>query len=295
MLLTIDIGNTNITLGVFEIISGRAVKGPVKIWRLASDKSRTSDEYGTKILDLFRYALLETSIVKGIAVASVVPVLNGVFEEVAKSYFRIEPFFVVPGNTKMIKILYENPKEVGADRIADAVAAYSFFGGPCVVVDFGTATTFDCINKKGDYLGGVIASGPLISAQSLSERTAKLPHVEIVLPKKTIGKTTIQSIQSGLFFGCIGLVKEILSNIKKEMPENPKIIATGGLAGLIAPKIKEVKHIVPELTLEGIRILWDRASRYLRDTTLVDSVDKHVDKSKKGLKSVLKRVQIVDS
>ena len=158
----------------------------------------------------------------------------------------------------MIDIHYENPEEVGADRIANAVAAYAFYGGPVIVLDFGTATTFDCVSRKGEYLGGVIAPGPGISADSLSKYTSKLPRVEIAKPEKAIGKSTIGGIRSGLYYGYIGLIKEILKRVKSEMNGKPVVIATGGLAGLIAPELKEVKTVVPELTLEGIRIIWGK-------------------------------------
>ena len=154
-------------------------------------------------------------------------------------------------------MVYDNPGEVGADRIADAVAAYAFFGGPVIVLDFGTATTFDCIGSKGEYLGGAIAPGPHLSARALTEHTAKLPQVNIVKPARAMGKSTIEGMQSGLYFGYVGLIKEVLRRLKIEMKGKPKVIATGGLAPVIVPDIREVKHIVPELTIEGIRLLWE--------------------------------------
>jgi type III pantothenate kinase len=256
MLLTIDIGNTNITLGVFQIKSGKALKKPVKIWRLSTDTNNTSDEYALKLLDLFKYSLIEYKQIKAIAIASVVPYLNDTFEEISTNYFKIKPFFVEATNQSYLKIKYDNPKEIGADRIADGVAAYDFFGGPIVIIDFGTATTFDCISKKGEYLGGAIVPGIMVSAESLAKRTAKLPLVEVKKTKNIIAKSTITGIQSGLYYGYVGLVREILSGIAKELP-NPQVIATGGLAPLITADIKQVKAIVPELTLEGIRILWN--------------------------------------
>ncbi|MCB4792819.1 MAG: type III pantothenate kinase [Elusimicrobia bacterium] len=256
MLLAIDIGNTNITLGVFKIKSGRALKGPAKIWRLATDPNSTSDEYALRILDLLRYSLIEYKNIKAAAIASVVPYLNDPFEEVSNKYFGKKPFFVEAINQKYLKISYDNPKEIGADRIADAVAAYEFFGGPIIVVDFGTATTFDCISKNREYLGGAIVPGILVSAESLARKTAKLPLVEIKKTKNIIGKSTISGIQSGIYYGYVGLVEAIIAKISKEMPK-PKVIATGGLAPLITSDIKEVKAIIPELTLEGIRIIWN--------------------------------------
>jgi len=256
MLLTIDIGNTNITLGVFKIKSGKALKGPLKIWRLSTDRNTTSDEYALRILDLFKYSLIEYKYVKAVAIASVVPYLDEVFEEISEKAFAKKPFFVEATKQSYLKLSYDNPKEIGADRIADAVAAYEFYGGPIIVIDFGTATTFDCISGKKEYLGGAIFPGIRVSAESLARKTAKLPLVEIKKTNKIIGKSTISGIQSGLYFGYVGLVKELIEGINKEMP-NPKVIATGGLAPLITKDIKAVKAIVPELTLEGIRIIWN--------------------------------------
>jgi type III pantothenate kinase len=260
MLLTIDIGNTNITLGVFKYAQGKPVKGPANIWRLHTNVKMTEDEYGTKILDLLQYAFIETAGIKAVAVASVVPALNRTFEEMTLKYFKQAAFFVGREALPKIDVLYENPEEVGADRIANAVAAYAYYGGPVIVLDFGTATTFDCISKKGVYLGGAIAPGPGISAEALAKFTSKLPRVEMKKPEKAIGKSTIRAMQSGLYYGYIGLIKEILQRTKKEIVGTPVVIATGGLAGLIVPEIKEVKAIVPELTLEGIRIIWEKVS-----------------------------------
>jgi len=259
MLLAIDIGNTNITVGIFKIEGGRTQAGPLKIWRLATDKTKTGDEYGTKILDLFHYALIEYADIKAVAVASVVPALNFSFEEMSRIYFRRKAFFVSVREKLPISILYDNPEEVGADRIANAVAAIAMFGAPAIVIDFGTATTFDCINKKGEYIGGVIVPGPMIAAESLAKRTAKLPMIDIIRPPKVIGRSTIQSMQSGIYFGYVGLIREILRKVKNEMHSSPQVIATGGLAHLITTEIKEVKAIVNELTLEGIRIIWEKA------------------------------------
>lgn len=259
MLLAIDIGNTNVTLGIFKYESGKPVKKPVKTWRLSTNTAHTDDEYGTKILDLFHYSLLETVDIKGVAIANVVPGLTPVFDDMVRKYFNRKAFFVDAGERSPIPILYDNPKEVGADRIANAVAAYAFYGGPAVVIDFGTATTFDCINRKGEYIGGIIAPGPAISAEALVRRTAKLPRVDIEPPARAIGKSTIQGIQSGLYYGYIGLVKEILRRIKHEMIGSPRLIATGGLARLIVKDVREVREVSPDLTLEGIRILWERA------------------------------------
>jgi type III pantothenate kinase len=193
-----------------------------------------------------------------VAAASVVPALNGVFEELVLKYFGKKVFFINHINNGGLVFKTSNPKESGADRIADCVAAYSLYGGGCIVIDFGTATTFDCIDSKGRYLGGAIAPGPAISAQSLSLKTAQLPQVEMKKPSKAIGSNTVECIQSGLFFGYVGLIKELIARIKKEMKVN-HIIATGGLAGLMSGEIKEIKEVSPDLTLEGIRIIWEKS------------------------------------
>lgn len=259
MLLAIDIGNTNITLGLFKYVQGKPSKGLVGIWRLSTNKAMTEDEYGTKILDLFHYNLIDTSLIKGVAVASVVPSLNAPFEDMTKKYFKKEAFFVTSKSLPKIDILYENHEEIGADRIANAAAAFARYGGPVIVLDFGTATTFDCISTKGVYLGGAIAPGPGISADALAKYTAKLPRVEIKKPENAVGRSTSAAIQSGLYYGYIGLIKEILVRLKKEITGKPVVVATGGLAGLIVPEIREVKSIVPELTLEGIRLIWEKS------------------------------------
>ncbi|MBN1822791.1 MAG: type III pantothenate kinase [Endomicrobiales bacterium] len=261
MLLAIDIGNTNITLGMFRFEGQKSEKGPVNIWRLATSRNMTEDEYGSKLLDLFHYSMLELSDLKVVACASVVPGLTGLFESAVKKYLKNKMFVVSHETAKKVNILYNDPAEVGADRIANAAAAYHFYGGPVIVIDFGTATTFDCISKRGEYVGGVIAPGPGISSESLARRTARLPMVEIAKPVRVIGRSTVGGIQSGLYYGYVGLVKEILSNIKVEMRSKPVIIATGGLAGLIAGAVKDVKAVVPELTLEGIRLIWEASRR----------------------------------
>ncbi|MCL2145031.1 MAG: type III pantothenate kinase [Endomicrobia bacterium] len=257
MLLTIDVGNTNITIGLFGFVNRKPEKSPVKVWRMSTVKGRTADEYGTLLMDIFYYSDLNAKSVSHVAVASVVPALNSVFEELVKKYFNKKTFFVDHINNGGLKFAYGNPKEVGADRIADAVAAYSLYGGGTVVIDFGTAATFDCIDLKGRYLGGSIAPGPAISARSLNIKTAQLPQVEMKKLSKAIGSSTVECMQSGLYFGYIGLIKEILSRIKKEMKVN-HIIATGGLAELMSGEIKEIEAICPDLTLEGIKIIWEK-------------------------------------
>lgn len=272
MLLAIDIGNTNITLGLFPRSGEGFQKGPARIWRLSTDKKRTPDEYGISILELFRRAGIEPAGIAGVAVASVVPSLDSVFAEIARATFGAAAFFVTAQTTPMLTIRSSTPAEVGADRICDAVASNVLFGSPAIVIDFGTATTFDCIDDTGAYIGGAIAPGPAISAESLAARTAKLPRIDLVKPARAIGTTTVQGIQSGLFFGYVGLVKELLSRIAAEMGGTPVVIATGGLAGLIVPEIPDVRHIVPELTLEGIRLIYAHSLQ----NTHVDTVDNPV-------------------
>ncbi|MDD5020589.1 MAG: type III pantothenate kinase [Endomicrobiaceae bacterium] len=252
MFLAIDIGNTNITLGLYNNVQSEIIK----IWRIATSKKKTVDEYAITILDILHYSGIDEKKIEDIAIASVVPSIDSVFSELTESYFNKKAFFVTIKNASDFKIPYGNPDDVGADRIADAVAVYKLFGGPAIVIDFGTATTFDCIDSDGTYLGGAIAPGPEISAQSLAQRTAKLPQVNIALPKNVIGRSTVECIQSGLYYGYIGLVKEIISRLKENLKPNAHIIATGGLATLIVKEISEIKHIIPELTLEGIRIIY---------------------------------------
>ncbi|MCX5777882.1 MAG: type III pantothenate kinase [Elusimicrobia bacterium] len=273
MLLAIDIGNTNITIGIFQQGRGCYIKGPVKIWRLSTDKNRTAEEYGISLLDLFHYSGIDPEKISGVAAGSVVPSLDGIFADIATTYFHKKIFFVTGATATMLKMRFPNPGEVGADRLCDAVAANAFFGCPSIVIDFGTATTFDCIDATGAYRGGAIAPGPGISAESLAARTAKLPRVDMVKPAKAIGTSTVESIQSGLYFGYVGLVKEILKRLTAELGGTPAVIATGGLAGLIVPEIKEVKKIVPELTLEGIRLIFEHSFRHSK----VDIVDKAVN------------------
>ncbi|HRY29566.1 MAG TPA: type III pantothenate kinase [Elusimicrobiota bacterium] len=226
---------------------------------MATVRTATSDEYGTKILDFLHYASIESSQIGGVALASVVPPLDGVFLDAVKKYFKTTPLVVGPGVKTGMNILYDNAAEVGADRIVNALAAFDRLGGPCIVVDFGTATTFDCVNRKGDYLGGAIAPGPLLAAASLWEKTAKLPLLGAFRkPPSALGKNTHDSMSSGLFYGYIGLTEELLRQLKKEVGGEPKIMATGGLAGLLAPYIKAIKKVDPDLTLEGLRLVWER-------------------------------------
>ncbi len=252
MLLAIDIGNTNIVLGLFRD------QELVHHWRVATRRDETSDEYGILLKNLFEVAGVPRSAVAGMIIASVVPPLQPVFEELASGYFQVTPLVVGPGIRTGMSILYDNPREVGADRIVNAVAAYETYGGPAIVVDFGTATTFDAISAKGEYMGGVIAPGIGISAEALFERAAKLPRVDIAHPKEVIAKNTVGSMQAGLFYGYIGLVDGIVRRMVKEMEREPTVIGTGGFAHLILAESETVQRIEPLLSLKGLQILYDR-------------------------------------
>jgi type III pantothenate kinase len=251
-LLAIDVGNTQITIGAFK---GEKLS---HTWRLHTEPRATADELGIQLHALLRYAPLGYNEIAGIIIASVVPAMDGALTEACVSYLKHPPMIVGPHLNLGIANRYKNPQEVGADRLVNAVAVHKLLGGPAVVVDFGTATTFDCISARGEYLGGVIAPGLEIANDALASRTAKLPRVSFAVPERVLGRTTKESLQSGLFFGYIALVEGVLQRLVKEMSGTPKIVATGGLAPVIGPRIKGVKHVLPSLTLEGLRILWER-------------------------------------
>lgn len=252
MILAIDIGNTNIVLGIID------KKKILNFWRIGTDKLKTSDEYGILIRNLFKYHNVKINDISGSIISCVVPALQGVFIESIKKYFKHDPVVVGPGIKTGMPILYKNPQEVGADRIVNAIAAYDEYETSLVIVDFGTATTFDCVSKKGEYLGGVITPGILISSEALFGSTSKLPKVELRKPDNIIGKTTIQSIQSGLIFGYAGLVDGIVERIKSELGDQTKVIATGGLAGLIALESKTIEKIDEHLPLKGLWLIYER-------------------------------------
>ncbi|WP_026477002.1 type III pantothenate kinase [Alkaliphilus transvaalensis] len=253
MLLVFDVGNTNIVLGVYR------EKELVDFWRIATDKNKTSDEYGMLIHQLFQHGGLDTKEVKDVIISSVVPNIMYSLEHTVRKFFEIEPMVVGPGIKTGMNIKYDNPKQVGADRIVNAVAAYEKYGGPLIIVDFGTATTFCAISENGDYLGGTISPGIKISSDALFQQAAKLPRVELIKPGKVICKNTVNSIQSGIIYGYVGLVEYIIRKMMVEIKsKNVKVIATGGLSSLIASETEYIHVVDKFLTLEGLNIIYDR-------------------------------------
>jgi len=252
MLLAFDIGNTTIAVGLFR---GKKL---VKSWKIKTDSDKTSDEYGAVLLNLMQVGGLAAGKITGAIISSVVPPLTPVIEEMCLAYFSMTASVVGPGLKTGMPILYESPLEVGADRITAAVAAFEKYGGPLIVLDFGTATTFDAVSAKGEYLGGAIAPGIRISAEALYLKTAKLPRIEIRKPKRAIGRTTVSSMQSGLYFGYIGLVTNTIREIRKELGGSARVIATGGFGGQVVPELAEIEAYEPDLVLEGLRIIHER-------------------------------------
>lgn len=253
MLLTMDIGNTNIKTALFE--------GPemVHYWRLSTTRGYTSDEMGVMICQLFANEGIDRSRVNGIMLSSVVPTINFTVEHMCRDYFGLDPLFVAPGVKTGIDIRYENPRELGGDRICNAVAAYTLYGGPCVYIDFGTATTFGALDKNGAFLGGCICPGLKLTSEALVSGTAKLPHFELVLPDHVIGKTTVANLQSGVINGYVGQVIYLVNEMKREMGcPDAHVIATGGMARLIAAKSGVIDHIDGLLTLKGLRLIYEK-------------------------------------
>lgn len=251
MLLAIDVGNTNLTLGVYE---GDSL-GPR--WRLATDHERMPDEYGLQFVGLLSHEEQLVEDISGICLASVVPPLTSKIVQACKSYLNCAPLVVDAGVKTGVRVRYENPKAVGADRIADAAAVLRFYGGPACVVDFGTATTFDAISKEGDYLGGAIAPGIGIAAEALFTRTAKLPRVDLQRPPHAIGRNTVHALQSGLLFGYVALVEGMVERFRMELGNDMRVIATGGLSEILALETEVIEVVAPWLTLDGLRIIWE--------------------------------------
>ena len=268
MLLALDVGNTNTVLGLFrrETAASESAKREgaqlVAHWRVSTHRTQTADEYGVLFVNLFNLHGLSTSQVDHIIISSVVPPIDSTLERVCEQYFGIEPILVEPGIKTGMPVLVDNPSELGADRLANAVAAYAKYGGPAIVVDFGTATTFDVISARGEYLGGVITPGLGISADALFARAARLGRVDVRRPERVIGTNTVAHLQSGLYYGYIGLVDGILHRMIAEMkladPASLRIIATGGLAGLILEDSEFLQHHDEMLTLEGLRLLFEK-------------------------------------
>jgi type III pantothenate kinase len=258
MLLTLDVGNTNTVLGLYRFASDELITH----WRVSTLRTQTADEYGVLFLNLFAMRKVEAGEVSAIIISSVVPPLESTLRQVCERYFNLKPMFVEPGIKTGMPILVDNPTEVGADRLVNSVAAFARYGGPCVVVDFGTATTFDMVSAKGEYLGGAIAPGLAISAEALFARAARLSRVDIKKPAKVVGTNTVAAVQSGLYYGYIGLVDGILERILNEtqLPDSPapKIIATGGLAHLIVDDSRFIETVDDMLTLDGLRLIYER-------------------------------------
>jgi len=252
MLLALDVGNTHIVAGLFK--GGKLVHH----WRMASDGHKTEDEYGFLFLSMLNHVGVNVDSVEGGVIASVVPPLTPILEKMMKMYINVNPLVIGPGVKTGINVKYENPKEVGPDRIANAVAAYFKYGGPIIVIDFGTATTFDAISKDGEYLGGAIAPGILTATDALFEKAARLPRIELIKPVHAIGKNTVQSMQSGIIFGFAGQSDAIVERISKELRGHPSVVATGGLAQLVASESKTIQRVDPFLTLEGLYLIYQR-------------------------------------
>ena len=257
LLLAVDVGNTNVTLGLFERPRGKPWRLRAD-WRLETRSGRTADEYVALLGELHRRAGLDLDAVTAVAISSVVPPALAPLEQLCRRHLNIEPLIVGPGIKTGVPILYENPREVGADRIVNAVAAHQRWPGGAIVVDFGTATTFDVVTARGEYAGGVIAPGLMVSADALFHATAKLPRVEIVRPKNAIGRNTVASIQSGLVFGYAGLVDALVARIRAEIDFQPRVVATGGLAPLVAAESKSIDECDDMLTLRGLALIYER-------------------------------------
>ena len=253
MIFVMDIGNTNIKAAVFD--GSRLLKR----WRCATDTSMTSDQYGIIMADLFRYHGLQMGDISGIMISSVVPTINYTIEHMCWDYFGLEPRFLVPGMRTGLNIRYENPRELGSDRIANAVAVATLYGGPSIFIDFGTATTYGVLSEKNVVLGGAIGAGLRMMNAALATGTAKLPSIELIMPAQVIGRTTITNIQAGIVYGYIGSVEKIVAGMKAELGcPNARVIATGGMAHMVKGHSQVIDEIVPDLTLTGLRIIYEK-------------------------------------
>lgn len=252
MILTLDIGNTNIKTALFD---GEKM---LQYWRLTTNKMMSSDEYGILLSNLFAHNGLDVKDVTGIIMSSVVPSINFTIEHMLQNYFGITPMMVVPGVKTGINLKYDNPRELGSDRIANAVASYELYGGPCIFIDFGTATSFGVVSEKGEFLGGAICPGLKVTADAIVDRTAKLPRFELIKPPSVIGKNTVTNLQSGILYGHIGLVKYLIGRMKEELQQDCRVIATGGMAVLIREDAPEIDILDGLLTLKGLRIIYQK-------------------------------------
>ena len=253
MILTLDIGNTNMKTAIFK---GMEMQ---QYWRVSTDRNRTSDEYGMVLMNLMDHHGIKKSDIEGIMMSSVVPQINFTIEHMCRSYFGMEPMKIEPGVRTGINIKYENPRELGSDRIANAVAAYELYGGPCITIDFGTATSFGAISARGEFLGGAICPGLKLAADALTERTAKLPRFELVKPEHVIGRNTIANMQAGIVYGYIGQINYLVGRIKREMAvPDIKVIATGGLAVLVAGESNAIDVMDGLLTLKGLCLIYEK-------------------------------------
>jgi type III pantothenate kinase len=249
MLLAIDIGNTNVTLGVFDKEELRAT------WAIATDIKKTADEYAVFLMNLLPRDGLDLKDINHISIACVVPPLLATMEDMCNRYFKTPPLVVGPGVKTGVRICIDNPREAGADRIVNVAAAQRIYGGPAIIIDFGTATTFDVLSKTGDYLGGAIAPGIVISAEALFTRASKLPRIELIPPEKAIGKNSVEAMQAGIMFGYAGLIENLVGRIRKEMGGKAKVIATGGLSAVIASETQVIEIVDKNLTLVGLRLI----------------------------------------
>ena len=252
MILTMDVGNTNIKTALFD---GTEM---YKYWRMSTNINSTSDEYGVRLSSMFAHEGVSTDVVEGIVVSSVVPTINFTIDRMLQNYIGKVPLFVAPGIKTGINIRYENPRELGSDRIANAVAAYEEYGGPCIFIDFGTATTFGVVDAEGAFLGGTICPGIKLSSEALVSGTAKLPRFELARPESVIGRTTLTNLQSGMYYGYVGLVRNIVRKIRQELGTEAYVVATGGMALMIAEESKVIDKLDGLLTLKGLRLIYER-------------------------------------